>query len=76
MGKKFSLITDYHRLTNYFKQPTLNAQQAHQVDFLRGFDFEIKHLKGKDNLGANALSRKANYLYEIYLSEIQNTFKE
>lgn len=25
-GKKFLLMTNHHRLTNYFKQPTLNAR--------------------------------------------------
>jgi len=49
MGKKFLLMTNHHSLTNYFKQPTLNARQAHRVDFLREFNFEIKHLKGKEN---------------------------
>lgn len=49
MGKKFLLMTDHHKLTNYFKHPTLNTRQAQWVDFLSGFDFEIKHLKGKEN---------------------------
>jgi len=69
MGKKFLLMTDHHSLTNYFRQPTLNARQAHWVDFLSEFDFEIKHLKGKENRIADALSRKVNCLYEISLSE-------
>eukprot|EP00253_Pinus_taeda_P012645 PITA_12645 len=47
VGKKFLLLTDHHSLTNYFSQPTLNARQARWVDFLSGFDFEIKHLQGK-----------------------------
>eukprot|EP00253_Pinus_taeda_P022460 PITA_22460 len=58
MGRKFLLLTDHHRLTNYFSQPTLNARQAQWVDFLSGFDFDIKHLKGKENRVADALSRK------------------
>eukprot|EP00253_Pinus_taeda_P016078 PITA_16078 len=58
VGRKFLLLTDHHSLTNYFSQPTLNARQARWVDFLSGFDFEIKHLQGKENRVADALSRK------------------
>eukprot|EP00253_Pinus_taeda_P006325 PITA_06325 len=49
VGRKFLLLTDHHSLTNYFSHPTLNARQARWVDFLSGFDFEIKHLQGKEN---------------------------
>lgn len=76
MGNKFMLIIDHHSLTNYFKQTTMNARQSCWVDFLSRFDFEIKHLKSKENCVADELSRKANCLYEISFSEAQNTFKE
>lgn len=76
MGKKFLLMTDHYSLTNYFKNPTLNARQARWVDFLSGFYFKIKHLKGKENWVANTLSRKVHYLYEISFSEVQTTFDE
>jgi len=51
MGKKFLLLTDHHSLTSYFSEPTLNARQARWADFLSGFDFDIKHLKGRIKLG-------------------------
>eukprot|EP00253_Pinus_taeda_P012641 PITA_12641 len=69
VGRKFLLLTDHHSLTNYFSQPTLNARQARWVDFLSGFDFEIKHLQGKENRVADALSRKVQQLYEVSVSE-------
>eukprot|EP00253_Pinus_taeda_P033939 PITA_33939 len=49
---------------------------ARWVDFLSGFDFEIKHLKGKENRVANTLSRKAHCLYEIACSGVQTTFDD
>ena len=63
MGRKFLLLTDHHSLTNYFSQPTLNARQAQCVEFLSGFDFNIKHLQGKENRVADALNRKVQSLY-------------
>lgn len=73
VGRKFLLMTDHHSLTSYFSQPTLNARQARWVDFLGSFDFEIKHLKGKENRVADAMSRKVNCIYEIGISEGQST---
>eukprot|EP00253_Pinus_taeda_P022539 PITA_22539 len=69
VGRKFLLMTDHHSLTSYFSQPTLNARQARWVDFLGNFDFEIKHLKGKENRVADALSRKVHCIYEIGTSQ-------
>jgi len=43
---------------------------------LSGFDFEIKHLKGKENRVANTLSQKVHCLYEISCSKGQTTFEE
>jgi len=70
------LMTDHHSLINYFKQPTLNAKQAYWANFLSEFDFEIKHLKEKENRVGDALSRKVNCLYEISFSESRTTFFE
>jgi len=76
MGRKFLLLTDHNSLTNYFSQPTLNARQAWWVDFLSGFDFKIKHLKGKENWVVDDLNQKLQCLYEISCSEGKSTFKE
>lgn len=76
MGRKFLLLTDHHSLTNYFNQPTLNTGQARWADLLSGFDFEIKHLKGKENHVADALSRKVQCLYEISSNKWKNPLFE
>eukprot|EP00253_Pinus_taeda_P022101 PITA_22101 len=74
MGRKFLLLTDHHSLTNYFSQPILNARQARWMDFLSGFDFDIKHLQGKANRVADALRRKIQSLYEVSISGWKNPF--
>eukprot|EP00253_Pinus_taeda_P032874 PITA_32874 len=76
MGRKFLLLTDHHSLTNYFSQPALNARQARWVDFLITFDFDIKHLQGKENRVADALSRKVQNLYEISLNSWKSSLFE
>eukprot|EP00253_Pinus_taeda_P014522 PITA_14522 len=76
LGRKFLLLTDHHSLTNYFSQPTLNTRQARWEDFLSGFDFEIKHLKGKENRVADALSRKVQCVCRISVSKWQCTLLE
>lgn len=64
-------MKNHSSLTYYFKKPTLNAHQACWISFLREFEFEIKHMKGKDNRVAYALSRKLNFVYEIMFSEVE-----
>jgi len=76
LGRKFLLLTNRHSITNYFSEPTLNAWQARWVDFLGGFDFEIKHLKGKENQVADALSQKLQCLYKISCSKWKSPFEE
>eukprot|EP00253_Pinus_taeda_P017798 PITA_17798 len=76
LGRKFLLLTDHHSLTNYFSQPTLNTRQAQWEDFLSGFDFEIKHLKGKENRVADALSRKVQCVCRLSVSKWQSTLLE
>ena len=62
VGKKFLLRIDHHILIGYFNKPTLNDRQARWVSFLSEFDFEIKHLKGKENRVTDALIEKVNYI--------------
>ena len=58
------------------QQPNLNARQARWLSFLSEYDFEIQHIKGKENKVADALSRneKLNFIeaistYKTYLEE-------
>ena len=75
MGRRFELRTDHCGLKYLFYQPTLNARQARWLDFLCEFDFEIKHIKGKENKVANALSRKVQEMHVASLSSCQSDLR-
>ena len=47
-GKKIELRTDHCGLKYLFNKPTLNARQDRWLEILCEFDFEIKHIKGKN----------------------------
>ena len=49
MAGKFLLLTDNSGVKYLFNQPDLNARKARWLAFLREFDFEVGHIKGKEN---------------------------
>ena len=59
------LLTDNNRVKFLFSQPDLNARQARWLAFLSEFDFEVRHIKGKENKVADALSKIIHGLFEI-----------
>ena len=71
MGRKFELRTDHCGMEYLFDQPTLNARKARWLEFLCEFDFEIKHIKGKENKVVDALSRKVHEMHVESLSTCQ-----
>jgi hypothetical protein len=76
MGKKFELRTDHNGLKYLFDQPTLNARQIRWLEFLCEYDFDIRHIKGKDNKVANALSRKVHELNATAISMYRTELKD
>ena len=76
MGRRFELRTDNCGMKYLFDQPTLNARKARWLEFLCEFDFEIKHIKGKENKVANALSRKMKEMHVASLSICQSDLKQ
>ena len=52
-------MTDHISLKYFFSQTDLNARQARWMYFMSEFDMDIKHMKGKENKIADALSRNA-----------------
>jgi hypothetical protein len=67
MGRIFELRTNHCGLKHLFGQPTLNARQTRWLKFLSEYDFEIKHIKGKENQVVDALNRRA---HEMHISSI------
>ena len=56
LGKGSFLLTDNTCVKNMFTQSGLNARQARWMAFLSEFDFEVKHIKGKENRVVDTLS--------------------
>ena len=76
MGRIFELRTDHCGLKYLFDQPTLNSRKARWLDFLCEFDFEIKHIKGKENKVVDALSRKVHKMHVASLSICQSKLRQ
>jgi hypothetical protein len=49
-------MIDHCILIYLFYQPSLNARRGRWMELISEFDFEIKHIKGKDNKLENTLS--------------------
>ena len=76
MGKKFKLRIDNCGLKHLFGQPTLSARKTRWLEFLSEYDFEIKHIKGKENQVANALNRRAHEVHIAAMSMYRTDLKE
>lgn len=58
-GRTFSLFTDHKPLIHAFKQKSdsKSPRQQRQLDFIGQFTTDIRHVEGKENVVADALSR-------------------
>jgi hypothetical protein len=68
MGKKFLLLTGNNGVKFFFSQSNLNPRQERWLAFLSEFDFEVRHIKGKENKVVDALRRRVHGLFEINIS--------
>jgi hypothetical protein len=76
MGKKFLLLTNNSGVKYLFSQPYLNARQARWLVFLSEFNFEVRHIKGKENTVADVLSIRVHGLFEINISMAQSDLEQ
>ena len=76
MGKIFELRIDHTSLKYLFGHPTLNARQSRWLEFLSEYDFDIKHIKGKQNKVSDALNRRVHEIHSatisMWKSDLQN----
>ena len=68
MDRRFELRRDHCGLKYLFDQPTLNSRKSRWLEFLCEFDFEIKHIKEKENKVADVLSRKVQETHATSIS--------
>jgi hypothetical protein len=68
MGRKLLLLTDNNGVKFLFTQPNLNTRKARWLALLREFDFEVRHIKGKENKVEYALNTRTHGLFEISIS--------
>jgi hypothetical protein len=75
MGKSFELRTNHNGLKYLFDQPTLNARQSRWLEFLSEYDFDIKHIKVKENKVVDALSRRVHEFHSTTIIMYQANLK-
>jgi hypothetical protein len=75
MGKRFELRTYHSGMKYLFEQPTLNARKTRWMEFLIEYDFDIKHIKGKENKVVDALSIRVHLMHATNVSMHQSDLK-
>jgi hypothetical protein len=76
LGRRFVLKTDHSGLRYLFDHPKLNAIQSRWMALLSEFDFEIKHIKGKENRVVDALSRSMKVIHLAVIITCESDIKE
>ncbi|PRP72850.1 hypothetical protein PROFUN_17121, partial [Planoprotostelium fungivorum] len=69
----FEIITDHNNLKYFMTSKSLNRRQVRWWQFLSDFDFTLSHRPGKENIVADALSRREQD--ELDIGDRQNQQK-
>jgi hypothetical protein len=76
LGNVVQIYTDQKSLKYIFTQPDLNMRQRRWLELIKDYELEVHYHPSKENVIADALSRKAhyNYLLAVHLTrEESNT---
>jgi hypothetical protein len=76
MGKIFELRMDHSGLKYLFGQPTLNARKRRWLEFLSEYDFDINHIKGKENKVDDTLNKRVHEMYATTISMCKSYLKD
>jgi hypothetical protein len=63
--KEFVIHSDHESWKHICSQGKLNCRHAKWVEFIESFPYVIKHKKGKENVIADALSRRYALLTQL-----------
>jgi hypothetical protein len=76
MVKIFELRTDHSGMKYLFGQPTLNARKRKWLEFINKYEFDINHIKGKENKVVDALNMRVHEMHSKNISMYQSNFKD
>jgi len=76
MGIIFLLLIDNNGVKFCFSQPDVNARQGRWLALLSEFDFEVTHIKGKENRVDDALSRINHGLFEMNIRRVESDLEK
>lgn len=68
-GFQFHLKTDHEPIRYLQSKPRLSLRQQRWLDLFQQYDFTISHLKGIENVAADALSRRADLQFKRLCKE-------
>jgi hypothetical protein len=76
MGENFDLRKDHNGMKYLFDHPALNVRQRRWLEFLSEYDFDINHIKGKENKVVDAPRIRVHELHDISISMYQYDLKD
>jgi hypothetical protein len=68
MGIKFELNIYHSGMKHLFEKPTLNSRQTRWLELLSEYEFDIKHINGKENKVVDALSKRVHEIHEATIN--------
>ena len=75
MRRKFESRTDHNGLKYSFEQQTLNVRKTRWLEFMSEYDFDIKHIKGKENKISDTLNIRVHAMHATIFSMCKSYLK-